>query len=112
MNVSRLQVKKLIEIICTIPDDNDLSIAASFAELKLMLMVKTHARKCCEYEQNPVQALQPTAAPDTTRAYRHHEEIIKIKTEINNIQQSLLVNSLEIIRLPVPNENEDNETLI
>ena len=140
--------KDIIELICAMPDDDNIGIATQIEDLKLAVenntrtsainhneivalraqndglvkqnvafqaeigLLKTHAHECCEREKNRVRAPPPAAAHNTTTVDKIREEIDKLNMEINNIQQYLRVNNLEIVGLPEPNENEDDETLI
>ena len=82
-------------------------------------LLKIHAQECLDRERNRDRNRPtPTPAPNldatnTTNAIDElRKEISALQEEVNSIQQYLRINNLEIVGLPQPNENEDDETLI
>ena len=82
-------------------------------------LLKIHAQECVDRERNRqlnLPAPAPAPIPDATNSNNAVEDLRKeisaLQDEVNSIQQYLRVNNLEIVGLPQPNENEDEETLI
>ena len=151
---NKLTAKKLIELICQVPESTEDSspLDAQFAEMKLCVenltkstannnneikliraeneayvkqnaalrievdLLKVHAQECLNRERNRDRnqpTPPPAPCPDTTNAIDElRKEISALQEELNSIQQYLRINNLEIVGLPQPNENEDDETLI
>lgn len=133
----KLTTKKLIELICQIPDP--VPVATELTELRAAV---AHVTKIASVNQAEIRSLKASndeyvksnlglqqeinllkvhakeckdfrqLKPEEPSTDDFLKKIAELEVELNSIQQYLRVNNLEVVGLPKPNNGESEETLI